>query len=314
MSSRLFTTLGITALACIGFAQTSRVVSAQAVSSTTGGGGNYEKIGNYRTLPDIMGVRLGMPLAEALGALRRELPKARIDPEPFTFPGLPTPPQEAWRATPTPSGRYAVLTANAGGVCAPPKGETDTMEVVFTAPPNPQVVARVHRCYIALLNNLGSPANPTHKKVLLQSLREKYGKETVAFGNMAPGIRKDDATITELYWLFDEAGRPAPLPAGFSEKSPLDACFEEKFIPRDVEHYEEYAGQRLTPWCASSGVGLRVALSMMDDERVGHFRMDMIDVPLMLRELKQTRDWWRAEIDRLRQQEIEKSKQQKPRL
>jgi hypothetical protein len=266
--------------------------------------GSFGRIDNYKAMPDIVGIHLGMPKNEAMAVLRREYPQAQIFPAPISWPGLPSPPQEAYRADPAKVVTRSAI-VNAGNAGCTGQGSPDQVQVDFTPPPNPPVVDKMRRCNWS--------AKAMNRDVVLSALREKYGKETVAFGfqNL---IATRDSDIRQLYWLFDEAGRPAPLPSqvdGFTLQ-----CLDREFYVADVQRLDELTGQELSPWCVSSGVGVIVELSEWDNDRnlVPYIRSHMTDLPLTLRELKNTRTWWLAELERRRKEEIEKSKQQKPKL
>jgi hypothetical protein len=90
--------------------------------------------------------------------------------------------------------------------------EGDQVTVDVTLPPNKQAVWRVIRDHF--FANKGIP-----KTTLLASLRQKYGKESLT--NVSQGKpAADDSHIQTILWLFDEQGRPAPLPSAPGKAAP----------------------------------------------------------------------------------------------
>jgi hypothetical protein len=76
---------------------------AQAQKSPQGGAGApnfdvpaaagaYGNIADYKVMPDVLGIRLGMPLPEAYATLQRAYPKDRIDNYPINMPTAAKPP------------------------------------------------------------------------------------------------------------------------------------------------------------------------------------------------------------------------------
>jgi len=85
----------------------------------------------------------------------------------------------------------------------PPAG--DSFQVDYTFPPGVQRVLKVNR---------GTQYYPqvSHAN-MLEGLRAKYGKETMAIAGPLPAKPGEDVRITQMYWLFDENGKPiAPGP------------------------------------------------------------------------------------------------------
>src|SRR5439155_13864537 len=172
-------------------------------------------------------------------------------------------------------------------------------------PPNMQVVWSVWRMAVMQHVNRGT---------LLTALREKYGKESVASrnGGDAPA---NDRQILDMYWLFDEQGRRVPLPGSWNSSG--QACGlaprEGQVIP---DAWIKEPGQGgIDPWCASSYVGVHAGISYFGDpDIIETITVEVMDIPLARRAAKVTAAWRQAELEKLRQQEIEKSKQNKPKL
>lgn len=71
------------------------------------------------------------------------------------------------------------------------------MAVDITLPSNPQVVWYVGR----------QTAQPNvNRAVMLAALRQKYGKETIAFNSQTSKPTTNDSAITQMWWIMDEQG------------------------------------------------------------------------------------------------------------
>ena len=141
-------------------------------------------------MPDILGVQLGMPARDAHAKLQAQIPKNKIQVMSDNLPTIDKPVIKSFSSAP------------AGAIMMGQEG--DQVSVDVTLPPNKQAVWRVIRQHD--FANKGIP-----KTTLLASLREKYGKETLTNVNQNKPPT-DDSQIQNLLWLFDEQGRPAPLP------------------------------------------------------------------------------------------------------
>jgi hypothetical protein len=124
-------------------------------------------------LPDLVGIRPGMPAQEAYTILKARNPNIRISMGQAPIPGF---------------GDKPVVTEMSAQVIDPSAPETITLWL--TIPPTKQVVFAVGR----LLEY--DPNQPLLRSKIMESLREKYGTETEA-GNW------------QAFWGFDEhGGRP----------------------------------------------------------------------------------------------------------
>jgi hypothetical protein len=142
-------------------------------------------------MPDVLGVQLGMPVRDAHAKLQAALPTHKIQVMSDTLPTIDKPAIKSFSSTPPEQITIGM--------------EGDQVTVNVTLPPNTQAVWRVARQH--WFANKGIP-----KTTLLASLREKYGKETLTNYNQNKPAT-DDSQIQNLLWLFDEQGRPAPLPS-----------------------------------------------------------------------------------------------------
>ncbi len=223
------------------------------------------KLGDYKALPSVVGIHLSMPLHEALNAMRAQYKGAVQLSVARDYPGYGRPAQMEF------------------GVGINVVGATpETLYVEATPPPEEQRIWRVNR-------RVGNYNHPMLHGALLGSLRQKYGPETVAFHvsaleGVGPGLEsRNDAEIGVLWWIFDEQGRPAPLPAGgveevnnmclsmFRGRSTIGNHFShgaEQCRP----HHSADSLQQLTGHCPRRHRSFR--------RTVGAFYVDMLEVAL----------------------------------
>ncbi len=262
--------------------------------------GSFGKIADYKAMPDVLGIRLGMPLQEAYAVLQRAYPKNRIDNYPINMPILAKPPTVA-------------LTVRQSGSTA-----QDEFRLSTTLPPNAQVVSGILRF---------TTENHAHRDTLLASLHQKYGKETFAL-DYQQAVTTNAGKIFEIWWLFDENGKPAHMPGSLTAimQPPCNGHAQYdgnwdwlKYLVEGGENNS--AGYTtLSPWCLSSGVALQVKIGASTGTNanpgpiIETITTNMFDIPLAYRSDKATAAWWRATLEKLKQQEIERSKQKKPKL
>ena len=133
-------------------------------------------------LPDIVGIRLGMPAREAYAALQAKYPKVPL----MTF------------ALQLPTIQKPILIDFAIGF-SPVQSVEERIAVHVTPPPEKQVVWKVQR-FVG--------RQKIYRANVLASLREKYGKETAGFTNGTP-VSNVDKDAADIWWIFDEQGHPA---------------------------------------------------------------------------------------------------------
>jgi hypothetical protein len=245
-------------------------------------------------MPDVLGIQLGMPALDAHAKLQAQLPKSKIQVMSDTLPTIDKPVIKSFSS------------ASAEQIMMGMEGDQVTVDV--TLPPNKQAVWRVIRQHY--FANKGIP-----KPTLLASLREKYGKETltdVTRGKPAT----DDSQIHQLLWLFDEQGRPTPLPS----KSTLNSCMglEDAAELGMIEVYANlYKGKTPeTDWCYSSYNAVVVGVVESDPpELYSQMRVVAVSMSLALRAAEATSKWKKDIAEGQHKQDIEKATQQeKPKL
>jgi hypothetical protein len=256
-------------------------------------------------MPDVLGIQLGMPVRDAHAKLQAQMPKSKIQVMSDTLPTIDQPVIKSFSSASSDQTMMGV--------------ESDQVTVDVTMPPNKQTVWRVIRQHF--FTNKG-----ILKTTLLASLREKYGKETrTNFSEKQPAT--DDSQIHHLLWLFDEQGRPAPLPskpkkdgpdianqstltwcAGIGEGAPL-AMIEVYSNSKKGVNYE-------TDWCYSSYNAVVVTVTSTETpELYTQMHVFAVSLPLALHAAEATSKWKNDIAEGQHKQDIEKAKQQeKPKL
>ena len=232
-------------------------------------------------LPDITGIRLGMPMAEA-GAIVQKLNPGR--------------PMDSLRDGPSANQLFVDTLRVADGRIV-----TDTY-VHLTLPPQPQVVWQVSR-------TLQQPN--VARSTVIGALRQKYGKEAHALrGTLAPAANDDE--IDSMWWVFDEqgravsntqlqqGGRPNGCSAGFS---PPGGYYMQ--VARNLGHGP-------TGWCATHFVGLKALIT--NRPILPYIVLEMDDEALLMRAAAATGAWVRGESAQAQQDATNKSNQVKPQL
>ena len=237
------------------------------------------KLPEVAKMPDVVGVHLGMTLPQALQILRGQYPRDQFQEIPYDY--IP--------------GRKLEY-----GFNVLPTNEIATDVVVsLTAPPSRQVVWHIVRFTRRLHAN--------HANVLA-TLREKYGKESFA-GHANGSKTTDDRNIGMLFWIFDEHGNRAPMPAAQAFGSnDINFCVGRGIatnpgpkIPMDEVNDPN--------WCASF-VGVVAQIDPF--EIVENTLVAVMDMPLANRTANAYVAWKRDADAKARAAEIAKSKKNKP--
>lgn len=152
-------------------------------------------------IPDVAGIRPGMPAEEAYKLLKARNPNIKIGLGQMPIPGF---------------GEKPIVTEMRALV--EDRSAPETLTVWLTIPPGKQVVLAVGRVLEY------DPSQPLLRSKVLDGLREKYGPET-------------ENSFAQVYWAFDEQGRrpeAAPLrqancgavaPASLNVGAPQGAAF-----------------------------------------------------------------------------------------
>ncbi len=138
---------------------------------------------DYHKLPDVEGIHLGMPVAEAVAIVRKI----------YTTKGSP---EVYWAKFPY-STDPAWITYIRGELPRADGQQGDTILVRFSAPPNPQRVVVIQRQVNFMMGQAPNGG------VVIASLRQKYGMNT-----------KRALGASGVAWLMDEQGNPLPATYG----------------------------------------------------------------------------------------------------
>ena len=232
--------------------------------------------------PDISGLRLGMPLAEATAVMKKLYPRGvgQMNVGPFGPQHVST---------------VGVLRAQGEG--------RDFAAVDLTGPPNTPIVWMISR-------NVIQP-NVAHD-VLVAGLRKKFGKETYASG---PGSRpvSEDSQIQKMWWVYDEQNHLLSR-ATMIGGTPF-GCGSHYSTDGSSHTYLDFAAGRdegLPTYCTSSYVGVEATFST--DPILTDLYLNIVDLPLMVRYAKASGAWAQILNDKAHQQELERSNQAKPTL
>jgi hypothetical protein len=239
------------------------------------------KLPEVAKMPDVVGVRLGISEQQALQILHGQYPRDQFQEIP-TRGNIPEYPKADYGFNVLPTGEIA----------------TDVV-VSLTAPPNRQVVWHIARFTRRLHAN--------HANVLA-TLREKYGKESFAgLGNGT--ITTDDRNIGMLFWIYDEHGSRAPMPAAQAFGSnDITFCLGRgiNLNPGPKIPMDEVKDPN---WCASF-VGVVAQIDPF--EIVENTTVAVMDMRLANRTANAYVAWKRDADAKARAAEIAKSKKNKP--
>jgi hypothetical protein len=237
-------------------------------------------------MPDVIGVRVGVTPQAALDTLRKQYPRDMYQKMTVDW----------WPSAQKPDYGYNLV--------SPEPGNSADAFLSFTAPPNPQLVWKITRYTWRMHIN---------RVTLLNTLREKYGKETTAFTGGGAKVAADPS-IEHLFWLFDERGGRIPLPpaAAFPNQSLWDCMYDlngmgnpQPAMPVD----DAELAKSMRGWC-SSFVGVHIHIDAQ--EIVENTFTEMLDAPLAMRAAHAAKVWQRDLAERLRKEDLEKSKNVKP--
>ena len=186
----------------------------------------------------------------------------------------------------------------------PPAG--DSFQVDYTFPPGVQRVVEVSRTtqyYPQVSHNN-----------MLESLRAKYGKETLAIAG--PMVEKpgEDARITQMDWLFDENGKPI-APGPVSNMAPY-GCVQVDAVGYQtmVNQYMQNLSQNRLPAPAYCDSLIILTVAFSNTETVGLSMTTIIDNGLLHRAVKATGDYQTELAKKQHELQLQQSNQAKPTL
>jgi hypothetical protein len=241
-------------------------------------------------LPDIVGIRLGMPLKEAIAVLQSAYPKDKLMIDPLRLP------------------MYSQQIINQVSIGFDPlPSPTEEITTSATSPLEHQVIYRVRRM-------LGR--QHIYRDNLIASLREKYGKETVMSDGAGP---TDPAHATEMMWLLDGQGHPVALPSSTDALYMVHQCVgtlagggpnDSTFAANNITSEASRKAMAEGGWCNSSIVAVVANFTM--EPILTNVNVTITDIPAVTRAA-------RAEVAALddyarhrQQQALDDAKKQKP--
>lgn len=248
--------------------------------------------GTATGFPDIAGLRIGMPLRDAFTVLQAAHPSVKLGLYPLDIHGIDKPVLEGF------SFGWESLAFH-----------PEKVIVDVTPPPNQQVVWKVRR-YMS--------QQKIYRANVLSSLREKYGKETAT----TPAVATDEQ-ISDMWWILDEQGHPAKLPPpgqGYQSDQRVLQCGQKLIYGNDpgsswfTPNNLEGLLKSLDPsdWCTQSGIVLHAFIGGGDI--VMMLNVDMADIPLAAHSGSAEMAFVNDLAKRQQQQQIDQSKQAKPKL
>jgi len=236
-------------------------------------------------LPDVGGLRPGVPLAQAVAQLKAHDGKARLIAAQMIVPNFGD------KSMP-----YALLLAQ----------DMNASEVIVadvTAPPDAQMVWRISR-------RVDFPPNKQPlTSDLIAALRQKYGPESYAIPSVAP----------TLIWHYDESGRRAKEGNGLIFKSctlpgqAMDSGWHQSVFldganRKWVEPPDPLLG--IQPGCRNLVTIYAKILPGTDNAIATGLIVYDADFPLAAREYQKTIDAIRGDAEARRKRELEKAHQQ----
>jgi hypothetical protein len=236
------------------------------------------KLPDVPKMPDVVGVRLGMTLPQALQVLHGQYPGHMFQEIPANY--IPNMKLDYG---------FNILTQDARHL-------TEAV-VSLTAPPGHQVVWHIVR--------YGHGIHASHANVLA-ALRAKYGKESFAGAENGSKVT-DERIIGTLFWIFDEHGNRAPMPSSEAFGSnDISFC-----LGRTPDAGPRMATDEVRDpnWCQSF-VGVIARLDPRDI--VENTMVDMMDLRLANRTANAYVAWQRDAATRAHAAELEKAKKNKP--
>ena len=254
-----------------------------------------------RQLPDVVGIRPGMPAREAFAALQAKYPKVPLQTLALQLPTIQKP----------------ILIDFAVGF-SPVQSVEERIAVRVTPPPEKQVVWQVQRF-------VGK--QKIYRANVLASLREKYGKETAAFAN-GSAVKDVDKEASQLWWIFDEQGHPGKFADSYSTAYTCLMRFDKSSdqASSSLTFYAEGGGSWFAPsnivsmendlqdsgWCNTSMIA--VIAEIGGSEIVTAFGVQVVDMPMAVRAARAEVTWLKDLASKQQQQQIDESKQAKPKL
>lgn len=239
---------------------------------------------------DIVGIRLGMPVEEAVRALKDRADKLRTEGVEMTI----EPGELSYDVIPKP------LFFGVRGVGQLSNGsQGEKIVIAITMPPNPQVVAEVHRW-------IRYETDPPTVESLVASLREKYGDES---------FKKESDAITHRWFFKDGKQQFSPNPTTSITDCTIGiglGGISDSLRPDNVDTHLQIGFDRDLAPAARKACGAYVHAQINgmwnNKELVSEFRVDVVDVALEDAALERTRSWLLQNAKAKHDQAVESAK------
>jgi hypothetical protein len=257
-------------------------------------------------LPDIQGLHPGITVEQATQAIAKLAPGARIP----------------WYNSPMeiPSSNIVVghaasqVTVQYDWVALGGGAKDTNLELALeaTRPPNQERIWHI---------GLRTQRQHINRAVLMAALRKKYGKELFATDINGHPV-SDDSRINNIWWVFDEQGHPkSPAPA-LVNGTP-NGCGEPGYGLSSLARYGSGGGTASSsvPGASSAGkdsdpgcmwVGVHAVFPSGAGEIIDYYFLSLWDAPLSVRDFKVTDAWLQVQLEKARQESLQKSKEAKP--
>ncbi len=232
-------------------------------------------------LPDVVGIHVGMPAEDAVAILKK-LHGGNVN---VISAGSPV--------------NYT--RANYQLNVNPPAG--DTFQLNYSFPPGVQRVTSI--------SHQSQYYPQVSHSNMLDSLRAKYGKETLAIAGPLVAKPGEDARITQMDWLFDENGKAIP-PGPVSNMAPYGCVQAYDGVNMSGLVNAAMQNRQPAPTYCDSLIILTVAFSNM--ETVGLAQTTIIDNGLLLRSVKTTGDYQTEQAKKQHDLQLQQANQAKPTL
>jgi hypothetical protein len=187
----------------------------------------------------------------------------------------------------------------------PPAGESFQLD--YTYPPGTQRVTAI--------SHMSQYYPPVSHANMLEGLRAKYGKETLAIAGPAPEKPGEDDRITQMWWLIDENGK-AVAPGPVTNMAPY-GCTADHYGSNGVAistMVNQYMQQHQLPAPTFCDSLIIISVSFSNAETVNLAQTMMIDNALLLRDVKSTGDYQTELAKKQHEQQIQQANQAKPTL
>jgi hypothetical protein len=219
--------------------------------------------------PDLLGLYLGMPDDQARKVLQSHSSVSRVE------------------LTPGQLDHFSLV------VNLP--GSADSIHVGTTDPAKPSVVWRVRRTL-----NYGDPANAAAKSTIIDALRQKYGKETA--------LQQVTFNTTELWWLFDREGRPAPS----GDLRMLKDC--QTLVLQPLDARQASTQPAFMKGCYASYIAVHARLVEAKPDLLQNAEVILVSLPIGYEAALAVRKAQQSEAERQQKEELEKARQVRPKF